>query len=73
MANMNTPNTITIPQTTNDTVIWLPNNTALKMIVHNAAVLLSVVPIAEPIKSTALYHDKYVMAPNIAIAAYLNT
>ena len=55
---MKTPKTITIPHIANDGVILSPNNNALNIIVHNAAVLFNAVPIAAPIKSTALYHER---------------
>ena len=65
--------TITTPHIASHNEILLPNNTALNIIVQRAAVLFNAVPIAHPTKSTALYQDKYVIAPKIAIIAYLTT
>ena len=58
------------PQNAKLGVILSPNNMALNIIDHNAAVELSAVPMAAPIKSTALYQQRYVVAPSMAIPRY---
>ena len=64
---------MTKPHIASQDEILLPNNKELKMIVQSAAVLFNAVPIAQPTKSTALYQDKYVIAPKTATNAYRNT
>lgn len=55
---MKMPTTITTPQNARVGVISARKSRALKMMVQSAAVLLSVVPMAEPIRSTALYQER---------------